>query len=209
MTVVVVVCEFSTRFADFFFRSGQPFREQYPVNPSWEIARGLPSYLPPLRAKDISSRRGAVELPPVRILVRPEPIRVNYKAVREVVPGFWDDEYMGHKIDVAVHIGMAGPQLQYAIERRGHRTGYKSLDVDGEALEDEQEGQHGDDWIWNGLPDELLTNLDLDDVFMRWQSHCPVSRHNIIQCLANRFKNNESLKLTYNITPARSKSTYI
>ncbi|GJN68623.1 hypothetical protein PLICBS_002666 [Purpureocillium lilacinum] len=146
-----------------------PFREGYPINPSWEIAKGLPEHLPPLRAKDPSSRQ-ATDLPPVRILVHPEPIHVGYKAVRGVVPTFWDRS-LGHKIDFAIHIGMAGPQPVYKVERRGHRTGYKSPDVDGEKLIDEEDGRHGEDWIWHGLPDEIETDLDLENVLERWQGH--------------------------------------
>lgn len=85
---------------------------------------------------------------------------------------------MNHKIDAAIHIGMAGPEPQYKIERRAHRTGYKSKDVDGKLLADENEGRLGEDWIWHGLPDELLSDLDVEDVLMRWQSHSPVSGNN-------------------------------
>ncbi|KYK58182.1 pyroglutamyl peptidase type I [Drechmeria coniospora] len=147
-----------------------PFRDQYPVNPSWEIAKSLPSHLPPLRAKDVSARRTVVDIPSVRILVHPTPIRVNYKVVRELVPSFWST-YEGHNVDIAIHIGMAGPRPFYQIERRAHRTGYKSKDVDGALLEDEEEGGHDQDWIWHGLPDEITTELDLDDVLGRWKEH--------------------------------------
>lgn len=151
----------------------QPFREQYPVNPSWEIAKGLPSHLAPLRAKDAGSL-DSLETPPVRILVHPEPIRVNYKVVRDLVPSFWDS-YQGHEIDMAIHIGMAGPRPFYQIERRAHRRGYKSLDVDNELLEDGPEGRpHDEDWIWYGLPDDILTDMDVDDVYQRWQRHSSV-----------------------------------
>lgn len=151
----------------------QPFRDQYPVNPSWEIAKGLPAHLPALRAKDPGSRQ-AVDTPPVRILVHPEPVRVSYKVVRGLVPSLWET-YQGHEVDVAIHIGMAGPRPFYQIERRGHRTGYKSLDVDGEKLDEEEEGNRGEDWIWHGMPDEIETDLDLQDVLERWQGHSAVS----------------------------------
>lgn len=106
----------------------------------------------------------------MRILVHPEAVRVNYKTVRELVPSLWET-YQGHNADIVVHIGMAGPQPVYHIERRGHRTGYNSRDVDGELLEDEEEGGHGENWIWNGLPDEITTDLDLDDVLARWKGY--------------------------------------
>ncbi|KAI9167024.1 Pyroglutamyl-peptidase 1 [Paramyrothecium foliicola] len=159
-----------------------PFREHYPVNPSWEIARGLPSHLPPLRAKDPGARQAPGDTPGVRILVHPGPIRVNYKVVRELVPSLWDSTHGGdeatgaapRKVDVVVHIGMAGERPVYQIERRGHRTGYKSPDVDGEKLADEcgdEQTSHGPDWIWYGLPDELETDLDMPDILDRWQQH--------------------------------------
>lgn len=150
----------------------QPFRSEYPINPSWEIAKSLPEYLPPLRAKNPDSRY-AVNIPPVRILVHPEPIRVSYKAVREVVPSFWEETYAGHKIDIVIHIGMAGPRHVYQIETRGHRTGYKSLDVDGKHL-DELDGKRDESWIWHNLPDELRTDLNIQDIWERWQQHSSV-----------------------------------
>lgn len=141
------------------------------MNPSWEIARSLPEYLPPLRAKDPSTRNnGVVDLPEVRILVPPEPIRVNYKVVRDMVPSFWDTEG-SKRVDMAIHIGMAGIRQVYCIERRGHRDGYKNPDVDGEKVDDEHSG---DGWIWDGLPQELVTDYDMEDVFQRWRAYTPV-----------------------------------
>lgn len=103
-----------------------------------------------------------------------EPIRVNYETVREMVPSFWDAPYQGHKIDIAIHIGMAGPRPQWVIERRGHRTGYKALDVDGQFLKDERSGMRGEDWIWHDMPEQIATDLDLQDILMRWQSRSPM-----------------------------------
>ncbi|KID76823.1 Pyroglutamyl-peptidase 1 [Metarhizium brunneum] len=148
-----------------------PFREQYPVNPSWEIAKDLPSHLPPLRAKDAGSR-DAPDTPPVRIIVHPEPIRVNYSVVRALVPSFWDAAHDGRPVDIAVHIGMAGPRPFYQLERRAHRRGYRSPDVDNELPAEGAEGRPDDDaWIWHGLPDEILTDVDVDDVYRRWRGH--------------------------------------
>ncbi|CAF3442667.1 unnamed protein product [Fusarium graminearum] len=144
-----------------------PFREQYPINPSWEIASSLPSHLPPLRAKDPNSRHAAILLPNVRISVHPEPIRVNYQVVRGLVPSFYDAT---RPFDVVIHIGMAGPRPFYSIERRGHRDGYKHPDVDGEFVDSEEDRQK-DDWPWRGLPEEIETELDLDQVLSLWQGH--------------------------------------
>jgi pyroglutamyl-peptidase len=175
------------------------------VNPSWEIAKDLPGYLPPLRAKipGQSSSTGPL-LPPIRLLVHPEPIRVNYQVVRSLIPRLWhlkgsngknnagDADDAGDagdadggvqkvltpkpKIDFAIHIGMASPRLHYSIERRGHRDGYTMRDVDGELLgDDSRRLREGKDWIWDGMPAEILTDLDMEDVLRRWKMHSPVS----------------------------------
>ncbi|KAK1755060.1 Pyroglutamyl-peptidase 1 [Echria macrotheca] len=177
-----------------------PFKSDYPLNPSWEIARSLPAYLPPLDKKDGSKKtpkeKGEepnknIKLPPVRLLVHPEPIRVNYQTVRSLVPELWhlDDNSNSNsgdgdgrakrKIDIAIHMGMAGPQAVYKIERRGHRDGYAMKDVDGEFLRDqERRAREGRGWVWYGMPGELETDLDLDDVLGRWRGYANPD-HNI------------------------------
>ena len=72
---------------------------------------------------------------------------------------------------MAIHIGMAGPRPYYQIERRGHQEGYKSVDVDGRVGDITEKGR---DWIWYGCPEELQTDLNMDDVLGRWQAHSPV-----------------------------------
>lgn len=156
-----------------------PFKAEYPKNPSWEIVRDLPKFLPPVRAKSAGAP-GPV-LPKVRLLVHPEPIKVSYTTVRDMVPKLWDldgTEYPDRpKIDLTIHVGMAGPKQQFVAERRGHRDGYAMKDVDGEFLRDqERRTREGKNWIWHGLPKELVTDLDLDDVLKRWKAHCPPGR---------------------------------
>ncbi|KAK4192812.1 Pyroglutamyl-peptidase 1 [Podospora australis] len=148
-----------------------PFKEDYPVNPSWEIAKSLPEYLPPIRAKTTTTARPPVTIPPVRLHVHPEAVHVGYTAVRELVPKLWEDP---SKYDVAIHIGMAGPRLHHSIERRGHRDGYNGLDVDGNRLnDDERREREGKDWVWDGCPEELLSDFDLEDVLVRWRANSP------------------------------------
>lgn len=143
------------------------------MNPSWEIAALLPDYLPADRVKD-AAHRSAASLPPVRIVKLPGPVRTSYEYARHLVPKLWDDAE--RKIDYAIHIGMAGPQLVYSIERRGHREGYGAKDVDGKLLKDEERhSEQGDRWIWHGVPHELLTDFDIDDVHRRWADRSPVS----------------------------------
>lgn len=147
-----------------------PFKKQYPVNPSWEITASLPDYLPPDRVKD-PAHQAPANLPAVRI-VKDGPVRVNYEVVRDMVPTLWDDP--DQKVDYVIHIGMAGPQPVYSIERRGHRDGYDKQDVDGELLGDEQRRKkEGDKWIWHDVPDELLTDLDIENIYKRWVERSP------------------------------------
>ncbi|CZT05339.1 uncharacterized protein RAG0_11483 [Rhynchosporium agropyri] len=146
-----------------------PFRSQNTVNPSWEIAKGLPPFLPDSRFQPFDASAIANHVP-VRILVHPEPIKVAYKSVRELVPTLWE----GNKIDFAIHIGMASGRQYYSVERRGHRDGYNMKDVDGELLEDEERRKiEGKDWIWDGMPEELLSSVDVDDVWKRWRAALP------------------------------------
>ena len=61
------------------------------------------------------------------------------------------------------------------MERRGHRDGYVMRDVDGEFLGDEErKREEGKEWIWDGLPHELETSADVDDVWRRWRTAIPV-----------------------------------
>ncbi|GAW12267.1 hypothetical protein ANO14919_016300 [Xylariales sp. No.14919] len=111
-------------------------------------------------------------MPRVRIVKLPSPVRTSYEYTRELVPKLWDDAEQ--KIDYAVHIGMAGPQLVYSVERRGHRDGYGAKDVDGKLLEDEKRHDElGDGWIWHGVPHELLSDFDIDDIHRRWVGRSP------------------------------------
>jgi pyroglutamyl-peptidase len=157
------------------------------VNPSWEIAKSLPAYLPALRAKDVQARpstdgtgfpasgsEGVKPLPAVRIVTKPaEAIRVNYRVTRAVVPTLWDGDEP--EPDAVIHLGMGPTQPVYSIERRAHRTGYRTPDVDGELPEGENEAERDGSWIWYGCPDELETDLDMVRILTRWRRISPVS----------------------------------
>lgn len=115
----------------------------------------------------------------------PEPIGVTYENVRALVPRLWDENISGVKYDIAIHIGMAGPRQQYQIERRGHRDGYFVPDLDNKLLGDQDEFKnHKEGWYWEGLPSELETEFNIDDILKRWRSHCPVCRSS--QCLVKK-----------------------
>lgn len=73
---------------------------------------------------------------------------------------------------------MAGPRRFYSIERRGHRDGYVMQDVDGQFLRDDDARRlrEGQGWVWEGLPAELVSAFDVEDVLGRWKGHSPVCR---------------------------------
>jgi pyroglutamyl-peptidase len=75
------------------------------------------------------------------------------------------------RIDFMVHIGMAGGRDFYSVERRGHRDGYRMQDVDGKLLREGTE----EEWVKEGFPKELETDVDLDEVWRRWKMNLPVS----------------------------------
>ncbi|KAI9736820.1 MAG: hypothetical protein M1818_005871 [Claussenomyces sp. TS43310] len=117
--------------------------------------------------------------PDIRILVHPSPVHVGYEAVRSLVPRLWGSD-APPRIDYMVHVGMAAGRPFYSVERRGHRDGYVLPDVDGVVLADKQHQRRNDEdkgardnWVWEGCPEELESDVDLDDVWVRWRSALP------------------------------------
>lgn len=125
----------------------------------------MPPFLPPSSLRLPSDISLLAKLPPVRILVHPEPVDVAYTTVRELVPQLWASQ----KIDYVIHIGMATSRRFYSVERRGHRDGYQMRDVNDELLEEAK----GDANEWDGLPAELLSDVDVDDAWPRWRAALP------------------------------------
>ncbi|KAG0650699.1 Pyroglutamyl aminopeptidase I [Hyphodiscus hymeniophilus] len=146
-----------------------PFRDQNPVNPSWEIARALPPFLPPSKPSPTPEVSQLAAPPRVRILVHPEPVHVAYTTVRPLVPKLWE----GRKIDYMVHIGMATSRQFYCVERRGHRDGYVMKDVDGELLGDEERKERGEKCEWDNMPEEILSGLNIEDIWKKWRVALP------------------------------------
>ncbi|KAK0667193.1 hypothetical protein QBC41DRAFT_396435 [Cercophora samala] len=178
-----------------------PFRTNFPINPSWEIAKSLPEYLPPPptpfkgipghvpppstttaippNPTTTTTTPNPIPLPKVRLLVHPTPIHVGYRAVRDLVPSLWHLDSppspSSPKIDLAIHIGMAGPRGYYAIERRAHKQPYTMGDVDNNLLSDLDAdlARHNIPHPWEDLPEEILSDLDMEDVLRRWRDHSP------------------------------------
>lgn len=69
---------------------------------------------------------------------------------------------------------MAAGRDFYSVERRGHRDGYDLRDVDGRLLSD-----YGLENVWKDqdYPKEILTAVDVDDVWRRWKTALPVSSY--------------------------------
>lgn len=110
---------------------------------------------------------------------------MNYEVVRGLVPKLWESPQ--RKIDFALHIGMAGPQPVYSLERLAHRDGYRLKDVDGNFLGDEERREkEGDKWVWNDTPTELTTELDIKEIYKSWVERSPVGRP-LYHCLPGYF----------------------
>jgi hypothetical protein len=133
-------------------------------------------------------------------LIYPEPVRVAYKTVRPLVPKLWD----GRKIDYMVHIGMASGRKYYSVERRGHRDGYVMRDVDDELLGDTEKKEAGENWAWEGMPEEILSDTNIDDIWRRWRTALPVilswfSLYSCLRLTRDRVPIYESLKMLADI----------
>ncbi|EPE02280.1 pyroglutamyl peptidase type [Ophiostoma piceae UAMH 11346] len=167
------------------------FRGEYPQNPSWEIAKLLPEFLP---ARPKTALETSQTAPRVRIVVYPEPIRVNYQVVRKLVPTLWDGQTQEGsafkpppRIDLVLHIGMAGPRIHYALEKIGRRDGYALPDVDDLYLGDSPQDRTDPAWPWFGVPAALESDIALDSVLERWRATAPADSDLRISLDAGRY----------------------
>jgi pyroglutamyl-peptidase len=132
----------------------QPFLNKFPINSSWEICSSLPDYLPPTSSS-----------PGIRIVKHPEPIRVVYHEVADLVPKLLSQAEP--KPDLVLHMGLAAKfgRRHFAMERQSQRGVYgKEKDVDGCTFGGEEEAM-----LWSDCPKRLKPTFDLDDVWRRWQ----------------------------------------
>jgi pyroglutamyl-peptidase len=133
--------------------TSQPFHDRFPVNPSHEIVKLLPSLLPAIP--------GHATI--VRLITYPEAIRVAYNDVHTLVPALLTS-YID-SIDLVLHIGMASGRAYYSLERLAHRDGYsKNADVDGKHLPPDSGAVEFPD-----CKHILTTTLEYDEVLAGWQ----------------------------------------
>lgn len=131
------------------------FQYRYPINPSYEITRHLPSILP--RAAATGQR--------IRIIAYAAPIRVSYSEVREFVPVLHNT--LRGVVDLVLHLGMASGRKHYTAEVFAHRDDYgKNRDVDGEVLRAEDGAVH-----YGDCPAVMTTGLDCEDVLRKWRGN--------------------------------------
>ena len=144
----------------------QPFLS-FKTNPSYLIASSLPS------------SHQAANLPSIRIHAHPQPVKVAYRYIRQIIPKLLfckarskEESLDTHKTprwakpeyDIVLHIGMASGRDYYTLETLAHRDNYTKKDVDGETMED--------DLLWQReykSPEILHTSFDTEDVWRRWK----------------------------------------
>ncbi|WPH00492.1 Hypothetical protein R9X50_00332100 [Acrodontium crateriforme] len=132
-----------------------PFQDLFPVNPSYEITKGLPRLLP--KTTDGSKS--------VRIIGLASPIRVAYSESRKLVPALLDS-YDG-AINIVLHIGMASGRKFYAAEHYAHREGYSAhKDLDGEVPSPDEA-----DTVYGDCPSLMSTSLDFDELMKLWKTN--------------------------------------
>ncbi|KAI9738756.1 MAG: hypothetical protein M1834_008263 [Cirrosporium novae-zelandiae] len=158
----------------------------FSVNPSYLIARSLPTTIyPSLQSPSC---------PRITLHVHPDPVRVSYRAIRTLIPELLspsktpvinfatavtpdssndaiyseeDDGVIG-PYDAVLHIGMANGHNYYACEAQAHRDGYEIKDVDGETM------QKDTFWKSRGAPPILKSAFQVDgDVWRRWKRDAP------------------------------------
>jgi len=109
------------------------------------------------------------------ILIHPDPVKVSYSSVRELIPTLWDspsdppsdppsNTETKPRVDYAIHIGMAYGRRFYSIEKQAHRDGYAMRDVDGKSSEGWTE-----DWVKRDVPAVLGSDIDIEGVCGAWR----------------------------------------
>ncbi|KAK7545697.1 hypothetical protein IWX46DRAFT_526163 [Phyllosticta citricarpa] len=147
-----------------------PFLSQFPINPSHEITKLLPTTLLPDPSDPTSPR--------IRLIVHPSPLPVAYHPTATLVPTI----LAAQNPDLVLHLGLAAGRNYFALERSSVRIGYgRNKDVLGQRWadfdSDRQWPSHlkafteGDGKLCS-YPDRLATSLPFEDIWRRWRALC-------------------------------------
>ncbi|KAK7540620.1 uncharacterized protein J3D65DRAFT_615892 [Phyllosticta citribraziliensis] len=147
-----------------------PFLAQFPINPSHEITKLLPTTLLPDPSEPTNPR--------IRLIIHPSPLPVAYHPTATIVPTILS----ARTPDLVLHLGLAAGRNYFALERSSVRIGYgRNKDVLGQRWtdvdSDRQWPSHlkafteGDGKLCS-YPDRLATSLPFEDIWRRWRSLC-------------------------------------
>ncbi|KAK8236336.1 hypothetical protein IWZ00DRAFT_477978 [Phyllosticta capitalensis] len=147
-----------------------PFLTQFPINPSHEITKLLPTTILPDPSDPTSPR--------IRLIIHPSPLPVAYHPVATLVPTILSAQ----NPDLVLHLGLAAGRNYFALERSSVRIGYgRNKDVLGQRWtdvdSDRQWPSHlkafteGDGKLCS-YPDRLATSLPFEDIWRRWRALC-------------------------------------
>lgn len=91
--------------------------------------------------------------------MHPDPIRVSYSAVRDIVPKLHAQPY-----DIILHIGLAAGRTYYTLERLAYRDRFDRIpDVDGVKFKEAEQ-------IWHDVPIVMRPSFNCEDVWRRWRT---------------------------------------
>ncbi|KAL2114053.1 hypothetical protein VUR80DRAFT_1056 [Thermomyces stellatus] len=120
-------------------------------NPSYEIVSRLPD--------SISSDTD--DAPTIRVRKLPEPIKVSYSSVAQLVPKLYSTFPAAKYF---VHIGVHGSIHRCRLERKAKKGPYTKQDVDGRTFSD----VFGDeDGLWEGGPEAIDSQVNVDAIVER------------------------------------------
>jgi hypothetical protein len=106
--------------------------------------------------------------------IHPKPVRVAYRDVLNLLPQLYK-QYPN--VDYFIHVGVHGEEGVYRLEKRGRKTGYDRLDVDGKSFE-----PRGGEELerWRSFPQELWADVKIDQIVKAMKSEGHAKTRNMI-----------------------------
>lgn len=91
--------------------------------------------------------------PDIQIHKYPEPVRVSYDAVSQLVPELYDSY---PNVDLFVHLGAVHEKSsEHYLERKARKGPFLRSDVDGKIYKD---------GAWDNAPNEIISSVDVDKI---------------------------------------------